>query len=119
MLHLKFNDDNKLVSTNQNNNFVLRLLQNLGKGTVLFASMFRNLEFCQCPPTYLFVRLSVVVVVAALAVVVVVVVVVVDLAVVVVQTVLAVALQIRLGSNLMIFFGFVFFIVNLLKFNFL
>ncbi len=96
MLHLKFNNDN-LVTANQNNNFVLRLLQNLGKGTFLFASMFRNLEFCQCPPTCLFVRLSVVVVV------------VVALAVVVVQTVLAVALQIILRSNLMILFRISFF----------
>jgi hypothetical protein len=72
----------------------------------LFPSMFRNLEFCQCLPKCLFVRLSVVVVV-------VVVVVVAALAAVVVQTVLAVALQIRLGSNFMIFFGLVFFIVNL------
>jgi hypothetical protein len=48
--------------------------------------MFRNLEFCQCPPTCLFVHLSVVVVAD-------VVVVVVALAVVVVQTVLEVALK--------------------------
>jgi hypothetical protein len=73
--------------------------------------MFRNLEFCQCLPKCLFVRLSVVVVVAVVvvAVVVVAVVVVVALAAVVVQTVLAVALQIRLRSNLVIFFGLVFF----------
>ncbi len=111
MLRLKFINDN-LVSTNQNNNFVLRLLQNLGKGTFLFASMFRNLEFCQCLPTYLFVRLSVavvvfLVVVAALLLVV---------AVVVVQTVLAVALKIRLRSNCL--FRISFLIANLLKFNF-
>ncbi len=97
MLNLKFNNDN-LVSTNQNKNFVLSLPQNLGKGTVLFASMFRNLEFCQCPPTCLFVRLSVVflvVVVAALVVVFVAALVFVALAVAVVQTVLEVALETR------------------------
>jgi hypothetical protein len=64
----------------------------------------------------LFVRLSVFLVVVALAVALFLVVV--DLAVVVVQTVLEVALQIRLRSNLIVYFGLVFFIVNLLKFNF-
>jgi hypothetical protein len=104
MLHLKYNNDN-LVSTNQNSSFVLRLLQNMGKGTVfyVYASMFRNLEFCQCPPTYLFDRLSVAVVVFLVVVAALVVV-----AVVVVQTVLEVALQIRLRSNLIVYFGLVF-----------
>jgi hypothetical protein len=77
--------------------------------------MFRNLEFCQCPPTCLFVRLSVFLV----GVVVVVFVVVVDLAVVVVQTVLEVALKTRKRSNLIIVFRKSFFIANLLKFNLL